>query len=264
MALPHNHASKLLGHGLCDTLGSEDHYMLKNTTHTAIAAATLSILALTAALVAAPPSMRAGQGAAPSIKITIDHNTNESATRAFKFQRVPSPTKGNAATHAKLSLVDGEIDPNGGGLSALTDGILPTDEDQPDSNFFFDADTPGGRFTMDFGSAIEIAAVNTYSWHPNSRGPQVYRLYASDGAAANFNPAPKGKVDPATVGWKLIATVNTDPGVGETGGQYGVSITDSSGSLGKFRYLLFSCFATETDDPYGNTFYSEIVIIKKK
>ena len=114
------------------------------------------------------------------------------------------------------------------------------------------------------GSVIEIAHVNTYSWHPNTRGPQVYRLYASDGVAPNFNPAPKAKVDPASVGWKLIATVNTDPGVGDSGGQYGVSITDTSGSFGKFRYLLSSCFATETDDPYGNTFYSEIVVLEKK
>jgi hypothetical protein len=226
---------------------------------TAGAALVLTLCGALAALAVVP-----GQGASPSIKISIDHNTNESATHAFKFQRVASPANDNAARRAKLAIIDGEADPNSGGLAALNDGILPAEEDDPDANFFFDADTPGGRFTMDFGSAIEIAAVNTYSWHPNTRGPQVYRLYASDGAAANFNPAPKAKVDPATVGWKLIATINTDPGIGETGGQYGVSITDSSGSLGKFRYLLFSCFATETDDPYGNTFYSEIVVLEKK
>jgi len=239
----------------------EEQQMPKNLAP-AIAAGGLTILALGASL--ASPISIFHQGATPSIKITIDHNTNESATHAFKFQRVPSPTSDNAARRAKISIVDGEAHPNSGGLSALNDGILPTDEDQPEANFFFDADTPGGRFTMDFGAPIEIAAVNSYSWHPNTRGPQVYRLYASDGVAPNFNPAPKTKVDPASVGWKLIATVNTDPGVGDSGGQYGVSITDASGSLGKFRYLLFSCFATETDDPYGNTFYSEIVVLEKK
>ena len=46
--------------------------------------------------------------------------------------------------------------------------------------------------------------------------------------------------------------------------QYGVSITDASGALGKYRYLLFDCIETETDDPWGNTFYSEIDVVAKK
>jgi hypothetical protein len=41
-----------------------------------------------------------------------------------------------------------------------------------------------------------------------------------------------------------------------------VSIADSDGSLGKFRYLLFDIVKTETDDPFGNTFYSEIDVIE--
>lgn len=236
--------------------------MLRNSIRATAVAGMLAIFAL--GLAVAGAALAGGQGATSSIKITIDHNTGASATGAFKFARVPSPSNDDAATHAKVTLVDGDIDPNSAGLGALTDGVLPTEEDQPDANFFFDADTPGGRFSMDFGSVIEIAQVNTYSWHPNTRGPQVYRMYASDGTSPDFNPAPKGKMDPVNAGWKLIATVNTEPGVGDSGGQYGVSITDSSGSLGKFRYLLFSCFATETDDPYGNTFYSEIDVIQKK
>jgi len=35
-------------------------------------------------------------------------------------------------------------------------------------------------------------------------------------------------------------------------------------SLGKFRYLLFDCYVTETADEFGNTFYSEIDVIAKK
>ena len=118
---------------------------------------------------------------------------------------------------------------------------------------------------LDLGSAIEIAQVNTYSWHPNTRGPQVYRIWASDGSDANFNPEPKGKIDPITCGWKLITIVDTRSKQAEDdGGQYGVSITDASGSLGKFRYLLFDCYVTETADDYGNTFYSEIDVVAKK
>src|ERR1700720_2710727 len=104
------------------------------------------------------------------VKITIDHNGNATATSAFKFKNVPSPAKDDLAAKAKLLLLIGEIDPNGADLSALTDGALPTEEDQPSSNFFFNAGTSGGRFRVDLGSVAEVAQVNTYSWHPNKRG----------------------------------------------------------------------------------------------
>jgi hypothetical protein len=198
------------------------------------------------------------------VKVTTDHNSNATATSAFKFKNVPSPAKDDAAAKAKLLLVEGEVDGNGADLSALTDGALPTEEDQPAANFFWNAGTGGGRFQMDLGSAIDIAQVNTYSWHPNTRGPQVYRLWASDGADPNFRPAPKTNIDLATVGWKLITVVDTRSKDGNDGGQFGVSITDARGSLGKFRYLLFDCFVTETADEFGNTFYSEIDVVAKK
>ncbi len=198
------------------------------------------------------------------VKVTTDHNSNATATSAFKFKNVPSPVKDDAAAKAKLLLVEGEVDGNGADLSALTDGALPTEEDQPAANFFWNAGTGGGRFQMDLGSAKDIAQVNTYSWHPNTRGPQVYRLWASDGADPKFNSAPKTNLDPATCGWKLITIVDTRSKDGNDGGQFGVSITDARGSLGRFRYLLFDCFVTETADEFGNTFYSEIDVVAKK
>ena len=202
--------------------------------------------------------------APPDVKVTVDHNTGSAETADFKFKNVPSPSKDDAARKAKLTLVDGEIDGNSADLSAIADGTLPSYEDEPVSNFFFNEGTNGGRFTMDFGSAIDIAQVNSYSWHPNTRGPQFYKLYASDGTDPKFNAAPKSKVDPASCGWKLIASVDTRPKQGDGGGQYGVSISDTNGSLGKYRYLLFDCYVTETDDDFGNTFYSEIDVIAKK
>jgi len=204
---------------------------------------------------------------AEGIKITVDHNVGNAATGEFKFARVPRPVGDDAAMRATLAIVAGEEDGNSGGIGRLTDGRLPTEEDEPEANFFFDAGTWGGRLRMDLGSAIEIAAVNSYSWHPNTRGPQVYALYASDGTDPNFNIAPNTKVDPTTAGWRRIAWVDTRPKQGSTevfGGQYGVSITHASGSIGKFRYLLFDCFETETDDDFGNTFYSEIDVIARK
>jgi len=198
------------------------------------------------------------------VKVTVNLNTGLAATPAFKFAEVPPPTRDNAATGAKLLLVDGEIDPGSAGLGALTDGILPVEADDPHSNFFFTAGGQGGRVRMDLGAVREILQVNTYSWHPDSRGPQVYKLYASDGTDPKFNAAPKNDLDPSANGWKLIATVDTRDSQGEGGGQYGVSITDAKGTLGKFRYLLFDCFETEDLDNWGNTFYSEIDVQAKK
>ena len=204
-------------------------------------------------------------GVLGQVKVTVDHNAVDRATSTFKFKSVPPPAKEDAGHGARLLLIDGELDTNGADLSALTDGVLPTQEDEPAKSLFFNAGTGGGRLRLEFPSVIEITQVNTYSWHPNTRGPQVYRLWASDGSDARFNAAPKGNVDPTTCGWKLITTVDTrSQNADDDGGQYGVSITDGSGSLGRYRYLLIDCYVTETADDYGNTFYSEIDVVAKK
>ena len=190
--------------------------------------------------------------------VVFDHNPNSTANRDFKFKNLPSPSKDDAATHAKLTLIDGDLDGGSAELAALTDGRLPRDEDEPGSNVYFRAGSSGGRFRMDFGSVIKIAQVNSYSWHPNSRGPQLYKLYAADGSDPKFNPDPKRGVDPASCGWKLIALVSTISDRGEDGGQYAASVSD----VGKYRYLLFDVYVTELYDNFGNTFYSEIDVIR--
>jgi len=191
------------------------------------------------------------------IKVTAERNDNERATPEFKFPHVPSPAKNDAAAKAKIILVDGAGDPFSGELGKLNDGKLPTEADQPEENFFFNAGTEGGRLQVDLGSAVEIKQVNTYSWHPTTRGPQVYKLYGSDGTAEGFNAKPKNDIDPEKCGWKLITGVDTGP----EGGQHGVSISNSEGAIGKYRYLLFAVKRTESDDDFGNTFYSEIDVV---
>lgn len=180
----------------------------------------------------------------------------------FVFKAVPAPAKNDAAGKAEFTLVEGERDRNGGSLTVLHDGRLPAEEDQPTANFFFRAGSEGGRVQVDLGSVIAVKQVNTYSWHPGTRGPQVYRLYASDGAAASFSPAPKRGTDPASCGWRLVTNVDTRPKEGDEGGQYGVAVSDpASGGLGRYRYLLFDIARTEDRDSFGHTFYSEIDVI---
>ena len=197
-------------------------------------------------------------------KVSFDHNNNDVANRNFKFKNIASPVKDDAAAHARLTLIDGELDQGAAGLSALTDGRWPRDEDEPAANVFFRAGSSGGRFRMDFGAPIDIAHVNTYSWHPNTRGPQLYKLYAADGSDPKFNPDPKRGIDPLTCGWKLIALVSTLSDQGEEGGQYAANVLFPGGSSGKHRYLLFDCYVTELHDNWGNTFYSEIDVVAKR
>jgi len=195
------------------------------------------------------------------VKTVADHNRNEYATPDFKFRKVPSPSKSDAATKAKFTIVDGRRDRNGGNVDKLGDGKIPLEDDQPSENFFFNAGTDGGRLLVNLGRTIDIKQVNTYSWHPNTRGPQVYKLYASDGKADDFNSQPKRGTDPRTCGWKLVANVDTRPKE-RPGGQYGVSICDSNGTIGRYHYLLFDISRTEGTDPFGNTFYSEIDVVE--
>src|SRR5688500_13251435 len=84
------------------------------------------------------------------VTVTFDQNTNETATRAFKFKRIASPVKDDVAASAKLTLIDGELDAGSAELSGLIDGRLPRDEDEPGSNVYFRAGSSGGRFRMDF------------------------------------------------------------------------------------------------------------------
>jgi hypothetical protein len=212
--------------------------------------------ATTALLLSGPASFA-------EIKVVVEHNDNEHAVAGFKFKNVPAPSKSDAATKAKLTIVDGERDDNGGGLDKLNDGKVPTEADEPAENFFFNAGTEGGRILADLGSVLDLKQVNTYSWHPNTRGPQVYKLYASEGKTEDFNPQPKRGTEPEKCGWKLLARVDTRSTQGEGGGQYGVSIADPEGTLGEYRYLLFDISRTEADDDFGNTFYSELDVIDK-
>jgi hypothetical protein len=211
-------------------------------------------------LVAAAVVVLLAPGLAPGeVKVIWERNAGDAATPQFKFKSVPSPSKTDAASTAKLTIVAGRRDPNGAGVEALNDGVLPAEEDQPDANFFFAQGTDGGRLVMDLGQLTEIKQVCTYSWHAGTRGPQVYKLYVSDGAAKYFSPKPAKSVSPEKAGWKLVASVDTRPKTGEPGGQYAVAISDpAAGTLARSRYLLFDVSRTEDTDPFGNTFFSEI------
>ena len=196
--------------------------------------------------------------ASAEIKTVVAHDSE--GQLGFRLPNVPSPSKDDAATTARFTLLEGVADSNGGTLAQLHDGKVPTDADEPERNFFFSAGSSGGRILVDLNRVIEIKQVNTYSWHPSGRGPQVYKLYASDGTITDFKAQPAKGTDLQSAGWKQIAEVDTKS---KGGGQHVVSISDSESMIGKYRYLLFDISRTETDDDFGNTFYSEIDVVEQ-
>ena len=187
----------------------------------------------------------------------------ESSGAPFTFTNVPAPVRNDAAAAGRARILSGIVDSNSGGLGVLRDGQSPTEPDQPEANFFFEAGTEGGWLLFDLERVTEVKQVNTFSRHPDVRGPQVYKLFASDGAATGFVERPQKGADLAAGGWKQIATVDTRTKSGPGGGQHGVSISGSDGILGKYRYLLFDISRTESSDDFGNTFYSEIDVIEE-
>jgi hypothetical protein len=193
------------------------------------------------------------------IKIVTERNDGG----GFRFKNVPVPAKDDAAARARFSVVHGTPDANGGSVRVLKDGSLPSGDDQPAENFFFGQGTDGGRVCIDLATNVAIKMVNSYSSHRDTRGPQVYTLYASDGSAGGFQREPKRGTAPESCGWKLIAKVDTRPKAGQGGGVHGVSISDSQGAIGTYRYILFDISRTEDRDPFGNTFYSEIDVIDR-
>jgi len=199
---------------------------------------------------------------AAEVTVTSQRNEPAAVTPRFQLSKIPGPSQTDAATNARCVIVSGREDLKSSGLDALLDGELPLVDDHPAANFFFDADTPGGQIVMDLGRPTDIQQISTYSWHAGSRGPQVYRVYASDAARDDDLKLPAAAGELEKAGWTRLAAVDTRPAEGPPGGQYGVSLTPAEGkSIGTYRYLLFDIERTSDADPYGNTFFSEIDVI---
>lgn len=198
---------------------------------------------------------------AGTVTIRWEHVLN--ATASTPYREAPPPSAKDAATNADFTLVDGAVAPGAPNpLPCLHDGEMPSNDDERDANFRLAIGTGERRVKIDLRRPIRISQINSYSWHQTVRGPQVYTVYGSNGTADGFNPAPHVGTDPATCGWTTIAQVDTRPTSGVPGGRYAVSISDSSGTLGTYQFLLFCILPTETDDGMGHTFYSEIDVIE--
>jgi hypothetical protein len=172
---------------------------------------------------------------------------------------IPSPSNTDLlqTTGATLTLAQGTLHAISMPVSALADGLLARNSDDPGN--------PGGRVVfgnsaawrllVSFPGLQAVDQINSYSWHGSTRTIQQYSVYWSDLLTA---PATGGTpVDPA---WNLIASVNSvvldaelsGAGSYDENSKHGVSI----GVGVPLRHLLF--VFTATNSP---TFYTEIDVV---
>ncbi len=196
-------------------------------------------------------------------EVSVQHEQSQDST-LFKFQSIPLPAIDDDAANAKWQVVRGRADNNSASLDVVKDGAIPSGDDQPSENFFFASGSAGGCLAVDLGQAVEISEIASYSWHSGTRAPQLYTLYAADESNSSFTWNRLAEnIAPEAAGWKSIAKVDTRS-VGKSGGQHSARVSDDGSSLGHYRYLLFEVQPTQTDDPFGHTFFSEIDVVSKK
>ena len=175
--------------------------------------------------------------AAPAA-VTVKTEQINPADPAWRFKNIPGPSKSDIAQGAPIALRGNQWEPQGADGGVLVNGRMPNNSlDLTEEALLANDNADGGSIVVDLGSVQPVAAVSSYSWHEwdvdgGARGPQVYTLYGS----ADDNPDPY-----APARWTKIADVDTRPD--KTGakwnGQHGVFISDTGGTLGRFRYLMF-------------------------
>jgi len=195
--------------------------------------------------------------------VVMDVNRGSAASAKHVFATVPPPSASDAASVATAKLISGRIDSNGASPEVLFDGQVAEQQDQPNRNFFLTG-RETGRLLIDLGQSIEVKQFNSYSWHPDLRGPQVYSLFAADENGSGLVLEPDSAKPLSDQGWQLVAEVDTrtvnDASAGP-GGQYAVSISKKGGEpLGKFRYFIMEISATRPGQNFSHTFFSEIDI----
>ncbi len=212
----------------------------------------------------------------PQVTVRIERGDE---TPDFGFASIEPPSAADYADvsqgRARVSLAYGslmtyDLDPSfsSGGVARLADGRAQGGGDKPLESVFFKEESHGG-FLFDLGCPAEISKINTYSWHQSRfrtenrvRATQKYTAWGFKG-----DDPPAAERPSAAAGWERIARIDTDNFFDvvaplDRPAQQACSITSQSGSLGRYRFLLFEVHPTIAphDDDVDHTFYGEIDI----
>jgi hypothetical protein len=194
---------------------------------------------------------------AADVQVKVEVSSSGSS---FRFRSIPLPAIDDAGAGAQWKVIAGQLDSNSGPLERLSDGQIPVSADQPSQNVFFAAGTQHGMIAVDLGMIVELSEIVTYSWHPENRAPQVYTVYAATGDEPDFDFPQSVEVIAGMPQWTKIASADTRSAK-RNGGQHAARIYRAQGTIGKFRHLVFVVNATQPDDRFSHTFFSEVDII---
>jgi hypothetical protein len=177
--------------------------------------------------------------ASPTVTTETFANGQGATVNFTLIPNISSTDLANGLPDSAYSVQAGSPLAESGAPSLLGNGALQFADNQPNQSFFSNDDP--FTFTIDLGAVNNIGQVNSYSRHFDSnslRAAQSYTLW--------------GSVDNMT--FTLITSVhNTQENHTAI---YGNSITDTTGSLGNYRYLQF-----QTHSNTFGTFYGEIDVV---
>lgn len=190
----------------------------------------------------------------------VDYGVDRETTGTFVFATVPSNSSTDVAHGKAFKVLAGSPHSASAPIAKLNDGPAQRNWDSVPESFFAADDATGLRIQVDLVTVEILAEINTFSWHRNSRSPQIYKVYgalAPSNNAPNFTAAAfQDDLALNKLGYKLIATVNMLP---QSGGQSGVSI---AGKIGLYKYILFDIAPnTFSASVHRSTFYGEIDIV---
>ena len=168
-------------------------------------------------------------------------------SQSFLFPTIPPPSREDYADqsqgHAQPRAF-GELG-KGADLRTLLDGKGQSKQDSPRQSVHF-PHRIGGNLLIDLGKTIQIARVNSYSWHQHNdipqhreRARQKFTIYGYAG-----DKHPQVSPDLQASGWQRIARVNSDSFFHvrermDRPAQQACSISAAEGNIGLFRYLLW-------------------------
>lgn len=162
------------------------------------------------------------------------------APGAYAFTTLPNPSNTDLAQGKTVTLAAGAgYGSPSGPLSVLTDGNVNVGQGNFNNTFVF-ADNTNSRIVLDLSAAVPVTGISTFAWEGDARVSQTYRLYAA-AAPTNTNPsftaaAFQNDAALSALGYTALGTA-ADPNTAS--GQHTANFTDSSGTLGTYRYLLF-------------------------
>jgi quinoprotein glucose dehydrogenase len=160
---------------------------------------------------------------------------------------VAIPGADNCATKGVVTWIENFSNPHpeagaqGAQLPRLNDGKLSSGDDKAAQSVWFEQHE--SRFVLDLGEIVDVGRVDTFS---DYKAAQNYILW---GAVGGQRPDPTA-INPAG-GWVKLGAVNSGH-LGD-GGKHASAVFNETGSLGKFRWLMWQ-------SKRGSTYFNEVAV----